>query len=80
MSATDCSPQSSCGRGTRRSNEAEPDTLRRLGALIADGINLTGVGVILVLETRNAILAERIAQLAHIPAEDSASERISRIR
>nr|WP_241896176.1 MerR family transcriptional regulator [Rhodococcus sp. 66b] len=62
--------------GTRRYSEADLATLRRISALIADGINLTGIGVILDLETQNAILAERIAQVAQMPTEGSSSERI----
>ncbi|WP_397517575.1 MerR family transcriptional regulator [Rhodococcus sp. T9N] len=62
------------GGGTRRYSEADLATLRRISALIADGINLTGIGVILDLETQNAVLAERIAQLAQMPAEGSSSE------
>ncbi|KDQ00639.1 MULTISPECIES: MerR family transcriptional regulator [Rhodococcus] len=50
--------------GTRRYSAADLDKLRRITALIGDGINLTGIGVILSLETENAILAERIAQLS----------------
>jgi MerR family transcriptional regulator/heat shock protein HspR len=61
------------GGGTRRYSEADLATLGRVSALIADGINLSGVGVILALEAQNAILAERIAQLSG-SSEDGASE------
>ncbi|ANQ75702.1 MerR family transcriptional regulator [Rhodococcus qingshengii] len=63
--------------GTRRYSEADLATLRRISTLIADGINLSGIGVILALETQNAILAERIAQLSGT-SEDGASESDSR--
>ncbi|MBT2270185.1 MerR family transcriptional regulator [Rhodococcus enclensis] len=62
--------------GTRRYSEADLATLRRISTLIADGINLSGIGVILALETQNAILAEQIAQLSGTseePASDSDS-------
>ncbi|WP_371595650.1 MerR family transcriptional regulator [Rhodococcus sp. YH3-3] len=64
------------GGGTRRYSEADLATLTRISALIADGINLTAIGVILDLENRNAILAEQIAQLSQMPAEESPSERV----
>ncbi len=64
------------GGGTRRYSEADLATLTRIGALIADGVNLTGIGVILDLENRNAILAERIAQLSQMPAEGTSSESV----
>ncbi len=44
--------------------------------LEAGDINLTGIGVILDLENRNAILAERIAQLSQMPAEGTSSESV----
>lgn len=52
------------GGGTRRYSEADLDTVQRISALIDEGINLTGIGVILALETENAVLAARIAQLS----------------
>ncbi len=55
--------------GTRRYSEADLDTLQRISALIDEGINLTGISVILALETENAVLAARIAQLAS-PSEE----------
>ena len=64
------------GGSTRRYSEADLARLRRIGALIADGINLTGIGVILDLENRNAILAEQIAQLSQMPAEKTSSESV----
>lgn len=65
------------GGGTRRYSEADLATLRRISALIADGVNLTGIGVILALETQNTILAERVAQLNRT-SEDAASESDNR--
>lgn len=63
------------GGGTRRYSEADLDTLRRISTLIADGINLTGIGVILELEIQNAILAEQIAQLRATPGEGAEGTR-----
>ncbi|MGG7104920.1 MerR family transcriptional regulator [Rhodococcus sp. 24CO] len=48
--------------GTRRYSEADLDTLRRITALIDEGVNLVGVRRILSLETENTILKERLAQ------------------
>ena len=48
--------------GTRRYSEADLDTLRRITALIDEGINLVGVRRILSLEAENTILKERLAQ------------------
>lgn len=39
-------------------------TLRRITTLLADGVNLVGIGLILSLEVENASLARRIAQLS----------------
>ncbi|MGG7101292.1 MerR family transcriptional regulator [Rhodococcus sp. 24CO] len=52
------------GGGTRRYSESDLETLRRITALIDDGVNLVGVRLILSLEAENSILAERIAQLS----------------
>ena len=52
------------GGGTRRYSEADLDTLRRINALVDDGVNLTGVRLILSLEAENSILAARVAQLS----------------
>ena len=40
--------------GTRRYSDADITRLRRISELIADGINLTGVGRVLGLEADNA--------------------------
>jgi DNA-binding transcriptional MerR regulator len=50
--------------GTRRYSDADLDTLRRINALIDDGVNLVGVRLILSLEAENSILAARVAQLS----------------
>ncbi|ALU73505.1 MerR family transcriptional regulator (plasmid) [Rhodococcus erythropolis R138] len=55
--------------GTRRYSAANLDKLRRITALIGEGINLAGIGVILSLETENAVLAARIAQLSETSGE-----------
>lgn len=49
--------------GTRRYSEADLETLRRISALIDDGVNLIGVRLILSLEAENAEMASRLAQL-----------------
>jgi MerR family transcriptional regulator/heat shock protein HspR len=48
--------------GTRRYSEADLVTLRRITELIADGVNLIGVGLILSLEAENTALTARITQ------------------
>ncbi|KJF21277.1 MerR family DNA-binding transcriptional regulator [Rhodococcus sp. ACPA4] len=52
------------GGGTRRYSESDLETLRRITALIDDGVNLVGVRLILSLEAENSTLAARIAQLS----------------
>ena len=42
--------------GTRRYSANDLDRLRRIGDLLADGLNLAGVGMVLVLEAENARL------------------------
>ncbi|NMD62071.1 MerR family transcriptional regulator [Rhodococcus globerulus] len=49
--------------GTRRYSEADLTTLRRISELIANGVNLVGIGLILSLEAENAALATRINQM-----------------
>jgi DNA-binding transcriptional MerR regulator len=49
--------------GTRRYSDADITRLRRISELIADGINLTGVGRVLGLEADNADLRTRNATL-----------------
>lgn len=52
------------GGGTRRYSEADLETLRRITALIDDGVNLVGVRLILSLEAENSALVARISQLS----------------
>ncbi len=54
--------------GTRRYSEADLTTLRRITALVDDGVNLTGIRTILALEAENSILAARLVQLSE-PAD-----------
>ncbi|MGG7105068.1 MerR family transcriptional regulator [Rhodococcus sp. 24CO] len=54
--------------GTRRYSEADLTTLRRITALVDDGVNLTGIRTILALEAENSILAARLLQLSE-PAD-----------
>ena len=49
--------------GTRRYSDADIVRLRRIGVLIADGINLTGIARVLGLEADNAGLRTRNADL-----------------
>lgn len=52
------------GGGTRRYSETDLTTLRRIAALVDDGVNLVGIRTVLSLEAENATLAARIAQLS----------------
>ncbi|MFD6518078.1 MerR family transcriptional regulator [Rhodococcus sp. NPDC060176] len=58
---------------TRHYSAADLDQLRRIITFIGGGINLTGIGAILSLETENAILVARISQLCKT-AGDAPSE------
>ena len=49
--------------GTRRYSDADITRLRRISDLIAEGINLTGIGRVLGLEADNAGLRTRNADL-----------------
>lgn len=42
--------------GTRRYSADDLDRLRRISALLEDGLNLAGIGMVLALETENARL------------------------
>lgn len=55
-------PERSSG-GTRRYSEEDLDRLRRIGDLLEEGLNLTGVGRVLDLEQDNARLRETNAAL-----------------
>ena len=46
------------GGGTRRYSEADLKTLRRIGALLDEGLNLAGVKLVLELEAANRGLTE----------------------
>jgi MerR family transcriptional regulator, heat shock protein HspR len=42
--------------GTRRYSEKDLDRLRRIGELLAAGLNLAGIGMVLCLQDENALL------------------------
>jgi DNA-binding transcriptional MerR regulator len=44
------------GGGTRRYSADDVDRLRRIGVLLADGLNLAGIALVLDLEAENARL------------------------
>ncbi|MET3721350.1 MULTISPECIES: MerR family transcriptional regulator [unclassified Arthrobacter] len=47
--------------GTRRYSEQDLDTLRRISALLEDGLNLAGIRVVLELEAVNRGLQKQLA-------------------
>jgi DNA-binding transcriptional MerR regulator len=47
--------------GTRRYSANDLDTLRRIGALLGDGLNLAGIAMVLDLEKQNADLRQDLA-------------------
>ncbi len=51
--------------GTRRYSEQDLDTLRRISALLADGLNLAGIRVVLDLEAANRLLQKQLAAARH---------------
>lgn len=51
--------------GTRRYSEQDLDTLRRISALLEDGLNLAGIGVVLELEAANRGLQKQLAAARH---------------
>lgn len=51
--------------GTRRYSEQDLDTLRRISALLEDGLNLAGIRVVLELEAANRLLQKRLAAARH---------------
>jgi DNA-binding transcriptional MerR regulator len=55
------------GGGTRRYSEQDLTRLRRIGALLADGLNLAGIAVVLDLEAENERLRTRNARLTTGP-------------
>lgn len=50
------------GGGTRRYSADDIDRMRRIAALQADGVNLTGIGKVLDLEGENATLRREAAE------------------
>lgn len=53
------------GGGTRRYSEQDLDTLRRISALLEDGLNLVGIRVVLELEAANRRLQKQLAAARH---------------
>ncbi|MEZ2390371.1 MerR family transcriptional regulator [bacterium RCC_150] len=47
--------------GTRRYSEQDLDTLRRIGELLEEGLNLAGIRLVLELEAVNRRLEEELA-------------------
>ncbi|WP_427019180.1 MerR family transcriptional regulator (plasmid) [Pseudarthrobacter sp. P1] len=47
--------------GTRRYSEQDLETLRRISALLQDGLNLAGIHVVLELEAANRGLQKQLA-------------------
>ncbi|HEV7655469.1 MAG TPA: MerR family transcriptional regulator [Mycobacteriales bacterium] len=45
--------------GTRRYSEQDLDRLRRIGALLNDGLNIAGIALVLDLEAENTRLRDR---------------------
>ncbi|MCQ4117816.1 MerR family transcriptional regulator [Rhodococcus tibetensis] len=54
------------GGGTRRYSEDDIARLDKITELVADGVNLIGIRQILELETQNALLAARNAELEQV--------------
>ena len=50
------------GGGTRPHSEQDLDTLRRIGALLEDGLNLAGIRMVLDLEAVNRRLERELAE------------------
>jgi DNA-binding transcriptional MerR regulator len=49
--------------GTRLYSEDDVDRLRRIGALLAAGLNLAGIAAVLALEAENERLRAQVARL-----------------
>ena len=49
------------GGGTRRYSEQDLDTLRRISALLEEGLNLAGIRLVLELEAANRRLERELA-------------------
>lgn len=50
------------GGGTRRYSEQDLDTLRRISALLEEGLNLAGIRLVLELEAANRRLERELAE------------------
>ncbi|MFC8302682.1 MerR family transcriptional regulator [Specibacter sp. NPDC057265] len=61
--------------GTRRYSDADLVTLRRIGELLTAGLNLSGIALVLTLETENAALQAELDRLRRRrrPAESTAN-------
>lgn len=55
--------------GTRRYSSRDLDRLRRIGDLLADGLNLAGIARVLELESENARLRAGPGEDGHRPAD-----------
>ncbi|MDQ0029387.1 MerR family transcriptional regulator [Arthrobacter bambusae] len=65
--------------GTRRYSEQDLDILRRIGALLEDGLNLAGIRLVLELEAENRRLARKLAAALNRPhrsGSDDAGPRL----
>ena len=54
--------------GTRRYSEDDLARLRRIGELLEQGLNLAGVGAVLVLEAENAVLRAEMLEQRSTPS------------
>jgi MerR family transcriptional regulator/heat shock protein HspR len=67
--------------GTRRYSEQDLDTLRRISALLEDGLNLAGIRLVLELEAANRRLERELAAartrraLRPVPPPEAAGNR-----
>lgn len=50
------------GGGTRQYSENDLATLRRIAELLADGLNLSGIRLVLELEAENKTLAQKLSR------------------
>lgn len=50
--------------GTRRYSESDLVTLRRIAELLTEGLNLSGVALVLALEAENAALRTKLERLS----------------
>ncbi|MDQ2751155.1 MAG: MerR family transcriptional regulator [Pseudonocardiales bacterium] len=72
------------GGGTRRYSASDLDRLRRIGELLAAGLNLAGIAMVLDLERQNALLkadkGQQWLKTATIRARRSSTQRKADIR